>query len=214
MLKLINILMTLVIVPIWMGCSVVGFVVGSSIDSHAHDTLSIGQANNLHAGDNIALRLINGEGIECEYRSLETIPFIQDDSAKRYSQPITFLSGVSGVRRSGRLVGFDHDTVWIQLDGNQDFSPFSLEKAKEIMNDQSQIIALQDLKRMAPRLPLQHKRLLNVIVGNTDRQFPLDDILQIRYNKTSSKWIWLATGATIDAAIIGFGMALHNSFIH
>ena len=208
-------LLTIATLPIWTGCSIAGLAIGSAIDAHAHDTLLIKQVSRLHLGDDIFLLNADGEHIEGKLIRLEKIPIVRNDTTQSHDYRITFLSLASGARRSGYLAGFDDDTLWIRLDGNNELSQFGVEKVNDITNNQSQIINQESLSVIAGNLPPLFHKLLDISVGDTERKVPVDEIRQIRYNKSqSSRWTLLAIGVAVDAAIISLGIFIQNSFTH
>jgi hypothetical protein len=197
------------------GCSVIGYSVGSAHDAHAHDTLSIKNVASLSAGDEVFLLKNDGDSVKGAFASLERRPASQSKVPAGVGTQISFLSLASGVRRSGRLLAIDSDTLLIRLDGNDDVMAFSEEKVKDIMDSENLIIDQESLKVMAGRLPPFFQKVLNITEGQRQRSVPVNEIRLLRHNDaTSSRWMLAGGGLVVDAAVIGSLFAIYNSFDH
>ncbi len=215
MSKFVLILLALAALPNLTGCSLLFFAAGDNADRHAHDPIPLQEVHRLHPGDDIAVLLADSSTVEGHYSALEKISVRQGDSSQSSSYPITFLSVSSGAKRSGRLLGFDADTLWIQLDSSGDVSPFSMEKTREISNRQMERIGEDTLRDLAAGLPLQFRRTLIVSLDNGDRHIPVSEIKLLRHNKAGWAGLkMLAVGICFDAAIIGIGEFTRRSFGH
>ncbi len=215
MSKFVLILLALAALPTLTGCSMLFWAAGDNADRHAHDPIPLQEIHRLHPGDDIAVLLADSSMVEGHYSALEKISVRRGDSSQSSPCPITFLSVSSGARRSGQLLGFDADTLWVQLDSSEDVSPFSMEKTREISNSQMQRIDADALRDLAAGLPLQFRRTLIVSLDNGDRHIPVSEIKLLRRN--NSGWAglkMLAVGICFDAAIIGIGEFTRRSFGH
>ncbi len=205
--------LTLLALPILDGCSIVGFALGSARDAHARDTILFEDLNMLRSGDDVYLLMENGETINGEFVRFERFSTVQNDTASFPGYRITFLSLASGVRRSGLLAAFDDDTLWVRLDGSTEFSMYSVDNVKDIMDEEHQVINQKDLRVMAGKLPLVLQKTLIIADDDVQRNVPANEIKLIRYNRSQSlRWIFLGGGLAVDAAIIGLLSAIGHSF--
>jgi hypothetical protein len=202
----------IVIAMLSSGCTLIGLGIGSSIDSHAKDSLVIARIGELNRGDAIAITNNSGELIEGEFVRVEKTSLEPKDNIRIPERQLSFFSQISQTKRSGYFAGLDEDTLWVQLEGNGESSPYSLEKVSDISDSRNQALSRDDLHLMAGKYPPMFKRIVFMSVNDAEKSIPLDEVRHLRYDGSQShRWTWMGIGAAIDAGVVGLIVVLHNS---
>ncbi len=194
----------LVLLPNLMGCSMLFRAAGAHADRHAQDEIPIRELGMVRPGSDIFLILDDSSTVEGRLSAVEKKGVWAGDSSEPCSQPITFVPASSGERRGGCLVGFDADTLWIRLDGNQTVAPFRLDETRVLTNRQGENIDRDGLTEIAPRLPFQYEKTAIVAVDSVVQSVPFSRIMFVRHDDDT--WMevkMLAAGICLDVAVLG-----------
>ena len=197
------------------GCSLIGLGIGALVDGGKPDseTIRVGAAMDLKAGDEIRIALVDSTVVEGVYKESALL-----DSATYARRYAGFLAGAG----AGVAVPLLGDTLFLhtktgRLPYRYVFRGFGIGSMKLLWLDKSQTttIALsypKQLERsdgtmfdpaMLERMRLPTDVLLVVRTATGTARVPVDDIAQIdRPNSTNSKWIGLGMGAAADIIII------------
>jgi hypothetical protein len=196
------------------GCSIVGFAVGSAVESgyRDSDTLATTQLSLLTPGRDIVVLTSDESRIQGEFVSLDSMAMadycIAYNNAKLQAGQgwlpgpndrvrLTFITDRQRPPLEGTFAGFDPGVIRLELDGKFIRIPTAFVDSLYLLQDQSTKNCILAGEMLLEGVPSLSK--LNIDTTSGFRSIPLD---QVRYvyleNSKPLKWVGLGIGALFD----------------
>jgi hypothetical protein len=204
------------------GCSVVFYTIGAHGDSSKpdFDTIPSWNAANIERGKDIKLATISGEELKGEYLGLDMVAASQyaksyNEVQERYQKDIplpalgdsiSFIILNSEEEHRAEFSGFENQYMWVRVMAISGImrEKIDMNKLEEIRDRSGNLIDVQKLINLSSggKIPALYTEVTLRTDSDTTR-IPTASVSRIEIpNSKSARWIGLALGACIDAAII------------